>query len=113
MPSNLAAKGATILVAASQTAPIGVQCGTVPGDQTASYLLYNDGTVTAFMAAARTADAAQTLAVIPTAGGPQDVYPVPAKGYLPVNDLVNAFWSGVTGSGTANVFVTPIAAQNT
>lgn len=113
MPSNLSAKGLTILVAASQTPPLGVQCGNPTGDQTSSYLLYNDGTVTAFLSAANTAGAAQLMAVIPTATGPTEVYPVPAKGYLPVTDLVNAFWSGITASGTANVFVTPVYPQNT
>jgi hypothetical protein len=111
MPSNLTAKGLTVLVATGQTAPAGVQCGA--GDQTTSYLLYNDGTVTAFMAAANTPGAAQIAAVIPTAAGPQKVYPVPAKGYLPVTDIASAYWSGVTGSGTANVFVTPVYPQNT
>lgn len=112
MPSNLAAQGPTALVAASQTPPAGVQCGTVAGNQIASYLLYNDGTVTAFVSTGKTSAAAQLNAVIPTAAAPMQVYPVPAKGYLPVNDLVNAFWSGITASGTANVFVTPVAAQN-
>ncbi len=113
MPSNLAAKGSTVLVVASQTVPLGVQVGTVPGDQTTSYLLYNDGTVTAFMAAAKDAATAQQQSVIPTTQTPMEVYPVPAKSYLPVNDIPNAFWSGITASGTANVFITPIAPQST
>lgn len=113
MPSNLSANGLTVLVAASQTPPLGTQCGLPSGNQITSYLLYNDGTVTAFMAAAASAAAAQLMAVIPIVGGPQEVYPVPAKGYLPVTDIPNAFWSGITASGTANVFVTPISAQNT
>lgn len=112
MPSFLGAQGQTILVAVAPLAPAGLQCPNASG--TTSYLLYNDGTVTVFMAADKTSAGAQQMAVIPVAGTSAEVYPVPAKSYLPVTDVQNAFWSGVTAAGgTASVFVTPVAAQNT
>ncbi len=102
-PESLAA--GTIVISAAATAPSGVQ---VSGNGLGVYMLTNTGTTTAFMAAGASASAAQSAAVIPTGTTGERVWPVLAGAAITVTDLPDAYWSGITASGTASVYVSPL-----
>lgn len=97
------------LIAASTTAPTGVASPlTRQGDQQIEF--YNDGAVTAFVSYSSTSAAdAQTKAVIPTAGATnnQSVFPVAAGCYITKTFEPGMFFSGITGTSSANVYGTP------
>lgn len=102
----LSPRGKTILVVAATTAPTGVlapESGTVGGYQ---FRLHNAGTVTAYLAYGATAGEAQTNAVIPT-GTPQYGIPLPAGIVEVLSFPVGCYFSAITASGTANIFITP------
>jgi len=98
--------GKTILVVAATTAPTGQQCpenGTVQGIQ---YRVHNAGSVTAYLSFGKTSAEAIASAVIPS-GTSQECFPLPAGIVEVLSFPVGSFFTGITVSSTANVFITP------
>ena len=96
--------GNTVTFSADTVAPTPVQAtsGTNNGNQ---YRVINTGTVTVFLGYGMTADQATNNAAIVTTTGP--AFPI-----LPNTDEIltfvpNAYFTAITSSGTANVYVTP------
>lgn len=96
--------GNTIAFTAATTAPAPVQCAstTVGGNQ---YRIINNGTVTVFLGYGTTASEASNNAVQVTSS--QTAFPL-----LPSTDEIltfvpNAYFTAVTASGTAVVYITP------
>jgi hypothetical protein len=96
--------GNTVVFTAATTAPSPVQAAstTLGGNQ---YRIINPGSVTVFLGyGATSADASAAATVITSSGG--------ALPLLPGTDEIlsfvpNAYFTGITVSGTANVYVTP------
>ena len=95
--------GNTVAFIAATTAPTPVQAvsTTLGGNQ---YRIINSGTVTVFMGYGTTANEANTNCAVVTGSGPS--FPL-----LPGTDEIltfvpNAYFTGITVSGTANVYVT-------
>lgn len=99
--------GPTVLVAGAGTAPTGVQALAVGATPAENYRIQNNGTVTAFVAFGKDASTAQTNAVIPTAGNSKNSFPVPPGAIEVVSANVDCYWSAITATGTASVYVTP------
>ena len=96
--------GNTVAFLAATTAPTPVQAvsTTLGGNQ---YRIINSGTVTVFMGYGANAAAASAAATVVTTSG--EAIPL-----LPGTDEIltfvpNAYFTGITISGTANVYVTP------
>lgn len=96
--------GNTVTFLAASTAPAAVHCEstTLGGNQ---YRIINTGTVTVFLGYGATASDATNNAVIVT--NSQNSLPI-----LPNTDEIlsfvpNAYFTGVTSSGTANIYITP------
>lgn len=96
--------GNTVVFTAATTAPAAVQCvsTTIGGNQ---YRIVNPGSVTVFLGYGATASDANNNATVVTSSGP-------ALPLLPGTDEIlsfvpNAYFTGITVSGTANVYVTP------
>ena len=96
--------GNTVTFLAASTAPTPVQClsTTLGGNQ---YRVINNGTVTVFLGYGATASDATNNAVQVTTS--QASFPL-----LPSTDEIltfipNAYFTGVTASGTATVYITP------
>ena len=96
--------GNTVVFTAATTAPTPVQCSstTLGGNQ---YRVINAGTGIVFLGYGTTADAANTAATAVTSTQP--AFPL-----LPSTDEIltfvpNAYFTGVTSSGTALVYITP------
>jgi Na+/phosphate symporter len=96
--------GNTVTFTAASTAPTAVQCvsTTLGGNQ---YRVINNGTVTVFLGYGTTAAEATTNAVQVTSS--QAAFPL-----LPSTDEIltfvpNAYFTAVTASGTAVVYITP------
>ena len=96
--------GKTVKLVADTTAPTPVQVPstTLGGNQ---YRVINTGTVTVFMGYGANAAAASASATVVTASG--EALPI-----LPGTDEIltfvpNAYFTGITISGTANVYITP------
>ena len=101
--------GKTILVTGDTTAPTGIQApesGTNGGYQ---FRLYNSGTVAAFLAVGTTAGEAQANAEIPTGGGADSkkVVVLPPGITEVLSFPINSFFSAITASGTAPIFIVP------
>jgi hypothetical protein len=96
--------GNTVVFTAATTAPSPVQAAstTLGGNQ---YRIVNPGSVTVFLGyGATAADANASATVVTSSGG--------ALPLLPGTDEIlsfvpNAYFTGITVSGTANVYVTP------
>jgi len=96
--------GNTVTFLAAGTAPTAVQCAstTLGGNQ---YRIINAGSVTVFLGYGTTAsDAANNAVVVSTTA--------PAFPLLPNTDEIltfvpNAYFTGVTSSGTATIYITP------
>lgn len=96
--------GNTVAFIAATTAPTPVQAvsSTLGGNQ---YRIINSGTVTVFLGYGSTAsDASNAAAVVTTTG--------PAFPLLPGTDEIltfvpNAYFTGITSSGTASIYITP------
>lgn len=96
--------GNTVVFTAATTAPSPVQAAstTLGGNQ---YRIINPGSVTVFLGyGATAADASAAATVVTSSGG--------ALPLLPGTDEIlsfvpNAYFTGITVSGTANVYVTP------
>ncbi len=96
--------GNTVTFLAASTAPAPVQAAstTLGGNQ---YRIINNGTVTVFLGYGSTASDATNNAVLVTSS--QNSLPI-----LPNTDEIlsfvpNAYFTGVTSSGTANIYITP------
>jgi hypothetical protein len=96
--------GNTVTFLAATTAPTAVQClsTTIGGNQ---YRIINSGVVTVFLGYGTTADAANSAAQVVTSS--QAAFPL-----LPNTDEIltfvpNAYFTGITSSGTATVYITP------
>lgn len=96
--------GNTVVFTAATTAPTPVQCAstTLGGNQ---YRVINAGTSIVFLGYGTTSDAANTAATAVTSSQP--AFPL-----LPSTDEIltfvpNAYFTGVTASGTAVVYITP------
>lgn len=98
--------GKTVLVAGDTTAPAGVRALSIGAPPAEQYRLQNNGTVTVFVAFGDTANAAQINAVIPT-GTSRNSFPLPAGAIEIISGPTDCYWSGITASSTASVFVTP------
>lgn len=95
--------GNTVTFLAASTAPAAVQASstTLGGNQ---YRIINTGTVTVFLGYGATASDATNNAVVVTSS--QNSLPI-----LPNTDEIltfvpNAYFTGVTSSGTANIYIT-------
>ncbi len=96
--------GNTVVFTAATTAPSAVQASstTLGGNQ---YRIINSGTVTVFLGYGSTASDASNAATVVTSSGA--AFPL-----LPGTDEIltfvpNAYFTGITSSGTANVYITP------
>ena len=96
--------GNTVTFTAASSAPTPVQCAstTLGGNQ---YRVINNGTVTVFLGYGMTAAEANAAAVQVTSS--QSAFPL-----LPSTDEIltfvpNAYFTGVTASGNAVVYITP------
>lgn len=103
------ATGPTVLVAGASTAPSGVQAlssGASPAEQ---YRIHNAGTVTAFIAYGTSAGTAQSNCVIPTGSGANSKrsMPLPSGATEVFTAPLDCYWSAITASGTASIYVTP------
>lgn len=101
--------GKTVVVAGATTAPSGVQVLSLGAPAAEQYRIYNSGAVLAHVAFGVDASTAQTNAVIPTGSGSnsKSSFPIPAGAIEVVSALPNCYWSAITPSSTADVFVTP------
>ena len=96
--------GNTITFVANTSAPTPVQCAstTLGGNQ---YRVINTGTVTVFLGYGQDAANATTNANVVTSSSPS--FPL-----LPSTDEIltfvpNAYFTGITSSGTATIYITP------
>jgi hypothetical protein len=96
--------GNTVVFAASTAAPTPVQCvsSTLGGNQ---YRIINSGTVTVFLGFGNSAANATASALVVSTTAPS--FPL-----LPGTDEIltfvpNAYFTGITSSGSANVYITP------
>lgn len=96
--------GNTVAFLAATTAPATVQAvsSTLGGNQ---YRVINSGTVTVFLGYGTTASEANSNATVVTTTGPS--FPL-----LPGTDEIltfvpNAYFTGITSSGTASIYITP------
>ena len=96
--------GNTVVFTAATTAPTPVQCvsTTLGGNQ---YRILNAGSVTAFLGVSNTAAGATANAAVVTSSGA--AIPVLAGTDEIITFLPNAYFTGVTGSSTAVVYITP------
>jgi hypothetical protein len=96
--------GNTVTFTASTSAPTPVQAlsSTLGGNQ---YRILNAGAVTAFLGYGTTAALANTAAVVVTATGGS--IPLLAGTDEIITFVPNAYFTGVTGSSTAVVYITP------
>ncbi len=96
--------GNTVVFTAATTAPTAVQAvsTTLGGNQ---YRIINSGTVTVFLGYGTTASDASNAATIV-------ISTAPALPLLPGTDEIltfvpNAYFTGITSNGTANIYITP------
>jgi len=99
--------GNTVVFTAAATAPTPVQCAGKSLGPT-QYRIINAGTNTVFMGYGEDASDATANAVIPTGGGNDSTFSIPL---LPGTDEIltfmpNAYFTGVTSSGNAVVYIT-------
>lgn len=96
--------GNTVVFTAATTAPNAVAAvsSTLGGNQ---YRIINAGTVTVFLGYGTTADEANTNASIVTSSG--GAIPLLAGTDEILSFVPNAYFTGITVSGSANVYVTP------
>lgn len=96
--------GNTVAFIAATTAPTAVQCSstTLGGNQ---YRIINSGTVTVFLGYGTSASDAGNNAVAVTTTGSS--FPLLAGTDEILTFVPNAYFTGVTSSGTASVYITP------
>jgi hypothetical protein len=96
--------GNTVTFTAATTAPAAIQAisTTLGGNQ---YRILNAGAVTAFLGIGTTAAAANTAAAVVTSSG--SAIPLLAGTDEIITFVPNAYFTGVTSSSTAVVYITP------
>ena len=96
--------GNTVAFTANVAAPTTIQCSstTLGGNQ---YRIINSGTVTVFLGYGTTSSEATNNAVVVSTTGPS--YPLLAGTDEILSFVPNAYFTGVTSSGTATVYITP------
>jgi hypothetical protein len=96
--------GNTVTFTAATTAPAAIQAisTTLGGNQ---YRILNAGSVTAFLGIGTTAAAANTAAAVVTSSG--SAIPLLAGTDEIITFVPNAYFTGVTSSSTAVVYITP------
>jgi hypothetical protein len=96
--------GNTIAFVANVAAPTAVQCTstTLGGNQ---YRIINAGSVTVFLGYGISSGDASNNAVVITTSGLS--FPLLAGTDEILSFVPNAFFTGITASGTANVYITP------
>ena len=96
--------GNTVVFTAATTAPTAVQAvsTTLGGNQ---YRIINAGTNTVFLGYGTTAAAANTAAAVVTSSG--DALPLLAGTDEILTFLPNAYFTGITSSSSAVVYITP------
>ena len=96
--------GNTVVFTAATSAPTPVQCSstTLGGNQ---YRIINAGSVTVFLGYGMTsADAANSAVIITSSGS---AFPLLAGTDEILTFIPNAYFTGITGSSTASVYITP------
>lgn len=103
--------GNTILVAGATTAPTGVTTVTtgVAAEGCIQFRVHNAGAVTAHYAFGADGATAKANAVVPTGDGSnaKASYPLPAGAVELITAPRDTYWSALTASSTASVFITP------
>jgi hypothetical protein len=96
--------GNTVTFTAATTAPAAIQAvsTTLGGNQ---YRILNAGSVTAFLGVGITAAAANSAAAVVTSSGA--AIPLLAGTDEIITFVPNAYFTGVTGSSTAVIYITP------
>jgi hypothetical protein len=96
--------GNTVAFVASTTAPTPVQClsTTLGGNQ---YRIINSGTVTVFLGYGTTSSDSSNNAVVVTTTGLS--FPLLAGTDEILTFVPNAYFTGITSTGTASVYITP------
>ena len=100
-------QGNTIAIAATTAASTPVQVQTLFSPGSNRFRIINSGLVIVFLSFGNTAAEATTNCVIPIPGTPQNCIPL-----LPGTDEIltfvpNAYFTGITGSSTAAIYITP------
>lgn len=97
-------KGNTSVIAAAASAPTAIQIGgPVSGD--VAIMVYNSGTVVAFLAYGPNATTASNNAVVPIAGTPTATIPIP-PGVQTFTLVGGQFYTAVAASATT-LYITP------
>lgn len=96
--------GNTIAFVANVAAPTAVQCTstTLGGNQ---YRIINSGSITVFLGYGTSSSDASNNAVVVTTTGLS--FPLLAGTDEILSFVPNAYFTGITSSGTANVYITP------
>jgi hypothetical protein len=96
--------GNTVTFLAATTAPSAVQCAssTLGGNQ---YRIINSGNVTVFLGYGTTSGDATNNATVVTSSGP--AFPLLAGTDEILTFVPNAYFTGITSSGNATVYITP------
>ena len=97
------AQGQTVSFTAANTAPATVQCTSYSGAAN-QYRILNAGTVTVFLGAGQDAATANTNA---TSTFPSNTIPLLAGTDEILSFVPNAYFTGITASGTATIYITP------
>jgi Na+/phosphate symporter len=96
--------GNTVVFTAATSAPTPVQClsSTLGGNQ---YRIINAGSVTVFLGyGVSSSDAANSAVIVTTSSS---AFPLLAGTDEILTFVPNAFFTGITGSSTASVYITP------
>jgi hypothetical protein len=93
--------GPTVTVTAATSAPSGVQVPEVGTNAGYQFRIHNGGSVIAYLGVGSTAGAAQSAALV--ASG----IPIPAGVVEVLSFPVGSYFSAITGSSTAAVYLTP------
>lgn len=98
--------GNTIVIAASTTAPNAAQAisTTIGGN---NYRLINSGNVTVFLGVGGNAATANANATVLTSGNSAPTVPILSGTDEILSFMPNAWFTGITASGNATVYVTP------
>lgn len=97
--------GPTIVIAGATTAPDGVLLAK-PGVTSKQIRIHNSGAVVAWLAHGENAAGAKAAAVIPTST-PTNVTPLLPGSVLVMSAPIGKFWSVITASSTATVYIQP------
>lgn len=102
-------KNGTILLVADTVAPVGI---TVDSSDPAGrgnydcYEFYNAGAETIFLGWGSSSTSAQSACVVPTDDTIRKVVPIPSGAVIVLRFGVGTYFSGITESASANLFIT-------